>query len=120
MAFQETFVTSPFLQATPGGSSGGSRRRAVIDIVDNTLAPPTETLGDRYILDTTPGGVNSNWDGASANDIVEFDGSVWTRVTPEEGWVTFVDLQDTDYIFIDDGIPQWEIVTSSNVDGGTY
>jgi len=83
------------------------RKAAVIDYVDITAAPPTEVTGDRYILDTTAGTIDAGWDGANRNDIVEFNGSVWVAQTPEEGWIAFVDLQDTDYQFIDDGSPQW-------------
>lgn len=52
--------------------SKGARRRAVLDIVDCTAAPPTEVTGDRYILDFTGGSVHANWDGASKGDIVGF------------------------------------------------
>lgn len=86
-----------------------NRKDAVIDIVDNTLAPPTEVLGARYILDDTAGVVHPDWDGAAKNDIVEFDGSVWVAYTPSEGWTTFVDNQEKDALFVDDGTPQWEL-----------
>lgn len=61
-------------------------------ITDNTLAPPTEVSGDRYVLSHDGGAPNADWDGASAGDIVEFDGSVWTAVTPTLG--TFVAVDD--------------------------
>ena len=41
---------------------GVIRKKAVIDIVDCTAAPPTEVTGDRYILDFTGGTVHANWD----------------------------------------------------------
>ena len=86
-----------------------NRRRAVIDIVDNTVAPPTEVLGDRYILDFTGGGVHADWDGLNTGDIAEFDGADWIGETPVEGWVTYVDLQDLDALYVDDGTPAWEL-----------
>ena len=108
-------------EESPAG--GGARKRAVINIVDNTLAPPNpEVLGQRYILDAT-GASHAGWDGASAWDLVEFNGTTWDAYTPEEGWVTYVDILNVDYRFIDDGTPQWELasvtVTLQNAyDGG--
>lgn len=105
--------------ASIGGGGGGGdnnpRRRAVIDLVDNTVAPPTEVDGDRYILDNTGGGVNAGWDGASINDVVQFNGAsgLWEATTPEEGWITYVDLQDKDARFIDDGTPMWELIPAA-------
>lgn len=90
----------------------GVRQRAVIDIVDNTAAPPTEVSGDRYILDNT-GASHANWDGAAANDIVQFDGVSWVALTPEEGYVAYVDAENIDYRFIDDGSPQWEGISGA-------
>ena len=89
--------------------SGYSRRRMVIDIVNNTLAPPTEVSGDRYILDNTAGGVHVDWDGALINQIVTFNGTIWVAEVPIEGWVAYEDTDDKDAIFIDDGVPAWEL-----------
>jgi hypothetical protein len=88
----------------------GNRQRAVIDYVDNTAAPPTENDGDRYILNMAGGGVHADWDGASAGDIVQFDvgAGTWSAVSPVEGYVSFVDLQNVDYRYVDDGTPGWE------------
>lgn len=97
------------VDAAISNSNNGIRQRKVIAIADNTAAPPTEVSGDRYILDETGGGVHANWDGASANDIVEFDGTNWVATTPEEGFVTYVDADDKDAVFVDDGTPQWEL-----------
>ncbi|RLE37649.1 hypothetical protein DRJ17_06095 [Candidatus Woesearchaeota archaeon] len=102
-------VTSDIQAQLNALTSGYSRRPAVINIVDNTVAPPTEVTGDRYILDETAGGVHADWDGASPNDIVEFDGSVWVATTPTEGFVAYVDSSDKDALFVDDGTPQWEL-----------
>lgn len=86
-----------------------NRRKKVINIVDCTAAPPTEVTGDRYILDDTVGTVHANWDGAAKLDIVEFNGTVWIASTPDEGWVTYVDDQNKDALYVDDGTPEWEV-----------
>lgn len=89
-------------------STGYSRRSAVIDYVDCTGAPPTEILGDRYVIDFTVGTVEAGWDGAAKGDIVEFNGTTWDATTPAEGWITYVDSQNKDLLYVDDGTPDWE------------
>jgi len=98
---------SLFMAADSAGHE--SRLQKVLSIVDCTASPPTENDGDRYILDTT-GSVNAGWDGASQNDVVEFDSSsgLWIPNTPIEGAVCYVDDQNLDYQFVDDGSPIWE------------
>jgi len=64
---------------------------AIDYITDNTLAPPTEVSGDVYVLAHDGGAPNANWDGASAGDIVEFDGSSWIATTPTTGMFISVD-----------------------------
>ena len=86
----------------------GHPHRKVINIVDGTAAPPTEVVGDRYILDDTPGVIHPDWDGAAQNDIVEFIAGVWADETPEEGDTAYVDAKNVEYQFIDDGTPKWE------------
>ena len=58
----------------------------VDDIVDGALAPPVESEGQRYIIqELTTSVVHADWDGASFEDIVEYDqltASVWNAVTP--------------------------------------
>jgi hypothetical protein len=61
-------------------------------VTDNTALPATENLGDRYILSHDGGAPNAAWDGASAGDVVEFDGSVWVATTPTVG--TFIAADD--------------------------
>lgn len=94
-------------------TSGMNRRNKVINIVDNTAVPPTEVLGERYILDNTAGTVHANWDGALINDIVEFNGTVWVATTPVEGWTAYLDIQNRDAVFVNDGAPNWELRNSS-------
>lgn len=61
-------------------------------VVDNTAVPATEVSGDRYILSHDGGAPNAAWDGASAGDIVEFNGTTWDAVTPTVG--TFISADD--------------------------
>ena len=90
---------------------GGQRRRAVLDYVDCTAAPPTEVSGDRYILDDTVGTVNANWDGASKLDIVEFDGTTWQASTPEVGLEVFVISLRRTATYVNFGTPAWDRTT---------
>ena len=92
----------------------GGRKRAVINYVDNTVAPPTEVLADRYLLNFT-GVSHVDWDGAIAGDIVEFNGTTWDALTPIEGDIVYVDTEDQDRQYVDDGSPAWEArPTASN------
>ena len=61
-------------------------------VVDNTAVPASEVLGDRYILSHDGGVPNAAYDGASAGDIVEFDGTNWVATTPTVG--TFISADD--------------------------
>ncbi len=54
-------------------------------VTDNTAVPATEVSGDRYILSDAGGAPHANWDGASAGDIVEFNGTTWDATTPTVG-----------------------------------
>ena len=60
-------------------------------ITDNTIAPPTEVLDDVYVLSASGGVPHADYDGASAGDIVKFDGSVWVATTPTTGTKVSVD-----------------------------
>ncbi len=91
-------------------TSSYSRRKAVIDyIINNTLAPPSETDGNRFILAFDGGAPHANWDGASAGDIVEFVTDTWVATTPLEGYIAYVDDDDKDALCIDDGGASWEL-----------
>lgn len=89
---------------------------SVLSIATATSAPPTETLGDRYIIGAT-GTPHANWDGAANNDIVQFNGTVWVATTPTEGMFTEVEDQNATYFFLS----SWAIwqnqatATTSNV-----
>ena len=104
-------------------SIGGKRLRKVESIIDATTYPLTVNTGDRYILGTqTP--IDSQWGGGTANQIAEYNGTSWDFTTPEEGNNTFVDSEDKDARFVDDGTPTWEIesgsITLFNGNGTTY
>lgn len=76
--------------------AGWEWQESVIDyIADNTLAPPTEVSGDRYMLSHDGGVPNAAWDGASAGDLVEFNGTSWVAVTPTTGMIASVDDETT-------------------------
>ena len=103
-------------------SSSYNRRKKAIDyIIDNTAVPPTEISGDRYVLSHDGGTPHADWDGASAGDIVEFDGTSWVATTPAEGWVLYIDTPNKDYLFVDDGAGQWEgrATQSTNLTDGS-
>lgn len=104
-------------------SIGGKRLRKVESIIDATTYPLTVNTGDRYILGTqTP--IDSQWGGGIANQIAEYNGTSWDFTTPEEGNNTFVDSEDKDARFVDDGTPTWELESTAinlfNGNGTTY
>ena len=68
---------------------------AIDYITDNTAAPPTEVSGDRYVLSHDGGAPNAAWDGASAGDIVEFNGTTWDATTPTTGMMISIDDETT-------------------------
>lgn len=98
--------------------SGYSRRRAVKNIIDGSGAPvgPEEFDGNRFILDILGGSIDPAWDGANEGDIVEFDGTVWVATTPLEGYTAYVDQLNKDALYVDDGVPEWELRDTSVAD----
>tara|TARA_R110000824_G_scaffold15044_7_gene63628 strand:+ start:2763 stop:3335 length:573 start_codon:yes stop_codon:yes gene_type:complete len=74
-----------------------SRQTAVIDRVDNSAAPPPAVAGDRYLLDDSVGGVHGDWNGSSANQIVQFNGSVWVSFGPAHRWIVTVTALAADW-----------------------
>ena len=60
-------------------------------VTDNTALPATEVSGDRYILSDAGGAPNAAWDGASAGNIVEFNGTAWVALAPTVGTFTAAD-----------------------------
>jgi len=82
-----------------------NRRKAAIDFVDPTQPPPTEVVGDRYVLNHTPGTVHPGWDNATQGDIVEFvEGPLptlnnWVAQPPVIGWTIYITALDYDLLF---------------------
>lgn len=76
--------------------AGWEWQNSVIDYVtDNTAVPASEVSGDRYMLSHDGGAPHANYDGASAGDLVEFNGTVWVATTPTTGMVANVDDETT-------------------------
>jgi hypothetical protein len=75
-------------------------------VTDNTLVPASENSGDRYILSHDGGAPNAAWDGASAGDIVEFDGTNWVATTPSTG--SFISADDESGVLYYWGGASWE------------
>ena len=84
-----------------GGNTLGDAQDSVLSIADGNAAPPTEVTLNRYIITDGGGGsVHADWDGASFNDLVEFDGANWVATSAAEGMFTSVQDEATVYIFI--------------------
>ena len=64
-------------------------------VVDNTAVPASEVTGNRYILSHDGGAPHANYDGASAGDIVEFNGTTWDATTPTTGMFISADDETT-------------------------
>jgi len=80
--------------------TGSEWQDSALDYVtDNTQAPATEVEGDRYILSHDGGSPHADYDGASAGDIVEFNGSTWDAITPTTGMIISAD-DETDGIYL--------------------
>jgi len=61
-----------------------------LNFVDGNAVPPTTVAGDVYvIIDEGNGAVNADWDGASYNEWVRFNGTEWVAVAPTEGVICY-------------------------------
>lgn len=92
-------------------------KRPVTDFVDGSLTPPDESDERRYVLvELTGSVVDSGWDGAAFNDVVEYDvtNSIWGIVTPSKEDVLRKDADSTEYYF--DGTNWTEVISGI---GGT-
>jgi len=69
---------------------------AALSFATATSAPPTEVDGDIYVL--LGGTPHGDWDGASENDWVRFDGTsgTWKAITPTSGSTT-LNIASGDY-----------------------
>ena len=79
---------------------------------DLCTPPSTPATGDRYIVCAS--GATDAWSGHE-NDIAEWDGTAWVFSTPSEGWVTWVEDENTYYIFNGTSWTPW----SANIDHNT-
>lgn len=64
---------------------------AIDYITDNTAEPLTEAANDVYILSHNGGVPHADYDGASAGDVVRFNGTTWDATTPTTDMVMLVD-----------------------------
>lgn len=113
----EVFSANKILAEINSVRNGVSRQAACLSVVDCTQVPPTETSGDRYLLDHS-GAAHANWDGASAGDIVTFTSGSWVAVSPQEGMVVYLDDINADAVYVNDGNPGWEIRPNAVVNHG--
>lgn len=61
-----------------------------LNFVDGNAVPPTTVAGDIYvIIDEGNGAVNADWDGASYNEWLRFNGTEWVAVAPTEGVICY-------------------------------
>jgi hypothetical protein len=96
-------VNKSQLDAIEALVNGFEWKDSALSYVAGSSTPPTEVLGDRYLLDgSTP---DAAWDGASANDIVEFDGASWVATTPTTG--TFIAVDDEPTVLYQFGGASW-------------
>ena len=56
---------------------------AALNFVDASVAPPTSSTGDIYIL-SSGGSVNAGWGSVSVGDWVRYDGALWSSITPQK------------------------------------
>ena len=87
----------------------------VLSIADASVAPPTEVVGSRYILDTSAP-VHADWDGAVAQDVVDYNGATWIATTPSSGGFVYVKDVTTLYVFTSGA---WNDITAAIPDATT-
>ena len=56
---------------------------AALNFVDGSVAPPTTSVGDIYIL-SSGGSVNAGWGSVALQDWVRYDGALWNSLTPQK------------------------------------
>lgn len=74
--------------------NGADWQDSVLD-KDLTSPPASPSTGDRYIVGPSATGAWSGHD----NDIAEYDGSAWTFETPNKGFASTVEDENTVYIY---------------------
>jgi len=79
--------------------SGIDPQESVLDRLDLTTAEPAApTTGDRYI-NTATGDSSETTTAVTANNIYEWSGTAWVETVASEGMHTWVEDEDTAYIF---------------------
>ena len=56
---------------------------AALNFVDGSVAPPTTSVGDIYIL-SSGASVNAGWGSVALQDWVRYDGALWNSLTPQK------------------------------------
>jgi len=73
---------------------------SALNFVDASLAPPTESTGDIYVL-SLGGSVHADWDSVSLKDWVRYDGTTWNSITPQKASLCYD--KTTDFLQYYDG-----------------
>lgn len=80
----------------------------VICISNAPGGAPSPTKGQRYLVGTTPSGAWST----KANNIAYYSGSEWLFVAPTEGMITYVNAENSFYLYTD----SWAIFAVANAE----
>ena len=67
---------------------------AALNFVDGSVAPPTTTTGDIYIL-SSGGSVNAGWGSVALQDWVRYDGTAWNSLTPQKSSLCYDKTADS-------------------------
>lgn len=70
-----------------------------LKLVLSVEPPPSEVYGYTYLLDGTTS-IHANWDDASGNDWVRYDGTTWNAISPEEGFLCY-EKYNGEYLMFD-------------------
>lgn len=65
-----------------------------LNFVDGSVAPPTTTTGDIYIL-SSGGSVNAGWGSVALQDWVRYDGTAWNSLTPQKSSLCYDKTADS-------------------------
>ena len=82
---------------------------AGLDFVDASVAPPTTSNGDIYVL-SLGGSVHANWGSVALKDWVRYDGTDWNAITPSKSIICYDKTSDLLNLF--DG-SVWSSIGSS-------
>ena len=67
---------------------------AALNFVDGSVAPPTTSTGDIYIL-SSGGSVNAGWGSVALQDWVRYDGTAWNSITPQKSSLCYDKTADS-------------------------